>query len=94
MRSRTAEMRKATDEVVSNGNGSSSHKDIAQNKHYNHSYGHVDMSDDQIVGGGKERAVTHYVPGINITEKGREKDKKLDAHEECVKIPKPWRGTR
>lgn len=54
----------------------------AQNTEYNHSYGHVDMSDDQIIGGGKERALTRYDPGIVITEKGREQDKKLDEHYE------------
>lgn len=47
-----------------------------------HSYGKVDMNDPQIIGGGKERTLIHYTPGINITEKGMEQDKKMDTHHE------------
>jgi delta24(24(1))-sterol reductase len=54
----------------------------AQNTDYNHSYGHVDMRDEQIIGGGKEKALQRYTPGIVISEKGREQDKKLDEHYE------------
>lgn len=54
----------------------------AQNTEYNHSYGHVDMRDEQIIGGGKEKALQRYSPGIVISEKGREQDKKLDEHYE------------
>lgn len=54
----------------------------AQNIKYDHRYGHVDMRDDQIIGGGKENALQRYTPGIVISEKGREQDKKLDEHYE------------
>lgn len=54
----------------------------AQNTKYDHRYGHVDMSDEQIIGGGKENALQRYTPGIVISEKGREQDKKLDEHYE------------
>ncbi|CEH16753.1 erg4 erg24 ergosterol biosynthesis protein [Ceraceosorus bombacis] len=53
----------------------------AQNTHFEHGYRKVDTRDDQIIGGGKERALTHYNPGIVITEKGRETDKRVDTHE-------------
>ena len=54
----------------------------AQNTHFDHRYGHVDMTDEQIIGGGKERALQRYNPGIVISEKGREQDKLLDSHYE------------
>jgi len=54
----------------------------AQNTNYEHRYGHVDMRDEQIIGGGKEKALQKYNPGIVISEKGRETDKKLDEHYE------------
>jgi delta24(24(1))-sterol reductase len=54
----------------------------AQNTDYNHSYGSVDMRDEQIVGGGKDKALQKYSPGIIISEKGREQDKMLDSHYE------------
>lgn len=54
----------------------------AQNTDYNHSYGHVDMRDEQIIGGGKDKALQRYAPGIIISEKGREQDKMLDSHYE------------
>ncbi|KAN0063357.1 C-24(28) sterol reductase [Thecaphora frezii] len=47
-----------------------------------HSYLNVDMKDEQIMGGGKQNTMIKYTPGIVITEKGREKDKKLDQHHE------------
>ncbi|PWN36771.1 putative ERG4-sterol C-24 reductase [Meira miltonrushii] len=61
----------------------------AQDTDYKHSYGHVDMRDEQIIGGGKERALVRYNPGIVISEKGRESDKKLDEHEE-YEFGGPW----
>lgn len=57
----------------------------AQNTPYDHRYGHIDMRDEQIIGGGKERALMRYDPGIVISEKGKEMDKKLDEHYECVR---------
>lgn len=54
----------------------------AQNTQYDHGYGHVDMRDEQIIGGGKERALQRYNPGIVISEKGQEQDKILDSHYE------------
>jgi delta24(24(1))-sterol reductase len=54
----------------------------AQNTAFDHRYGHVDMRDDQIIGGGKEQALQKYTPGIVISEKGRELDKKMDQHYE------------
>lgn len=47
-----------------------------------HSYGKVDMSDEQIVGGGKDRTLIKYSPGIVISEKGQAQDKKDDEHHE------------
>lgn len=76
----------ATEEVVK---AQEAHAQIkkAQNTEYDHHYGHVDMRDEQIIGGGKERALINYNPGIIVTEKGREMDKKLDEHYECVLLP-------
>lgn len=54
----------------------------AQNTEYDHRYGHVDMRDEQIIGGGKERALQKYTPGIIISETGKVTDKKLDEHHE------------
>lgn len=54
----------------------------AQNTKFDHRYGHVDMRDEQIIGGGKKNALQRYSPGIVISEKGREQDKKLDEHYE------------
>ena len=54
-----------------------------------HGYCKPDLRDDQIVGGGKERAVTHYTPGIVITKKGRESDKRMDTHQ-TWEFGGPW----
>lgn len=70
LRSRTKEMRT---EANANDNGSQ--------KCYKHSYMHIDLNDDQVVGGGKERQLTHFIPGITVTEKGKESDKRLDQHQ-------------
>jgi hypothetical protein len=88
--------RDAGEKVASNGNAGSapSAEQVAQakearativkaqNTKYDHSYGHIDMRDDQIIGGGKENALQKYNPGIIISEKGKEMDKKLDEHYE------------
>lgn len=79
--------------VNGNGNGHPSSEDVAaakeqhniikdaQQKPWKHAYFKPDLSDPQIVGGSKETALVNYNPGIVISEKGREKDKKLDEHE-------------
>lgn len=72
IRSRTSELKKSLT------NGDSSSKEYVSK----HAYGKVDMNDPQIIGGGKERTLVHYTPGINITEKGMEQDKKMDQHHE------------
>lgn len=54
----------------------------ANDGEFKHGYCRPDMRDEQIVGGGKERAVAHYTPGIVITEKGQASDKKMDTHHE------------
>lgn len=56
----------------------------AQNTQWKHAYFKPDLNDPQILGGNKENTLVHYNPGIVISEKGREKDKKLDQHEEYV----------
>lgn len=94
VRERTAELRQRQAAADASTKSDASQQDIAaskeahanlikaRNTHYDHSYGHVDMRDDQIVGGGKETALQKYNPGIIISEKGREQDKKLDEHYE------------
>jgi delta24(24(1))-sterol reductase len=79
LRSRTAQLkaqRKDNDGAAAAGADSTDARPIR------HGYFNVDMRDEQIVGGGKERALIHYAPGINISEKGKETDKKLDLHDE------------
>lgn len=91
IRTRTAEL-KAKRAAASSSTDAPSAQDIleaqkahevivaAQNKSFDHGYFKVDLSDDQIIGGGKERALVNYNPGIIISEKGRETDKRLDKH--------------
>ncbi len=45
-------------------------KDFEEKKNYKpkHSYLHVDLNDDQIMGGGKQQTVVKYSPGIVISE--------------------------
>lgn len=53
---------------------------------YNHRWLHPDPHDPQIVWGkikARNEIVAHQ-PGIVISEHGREKDKQLDQHHECV----------
>lgn len=54
-----------------------------------HSYCKPDLRDEQIFGGGKERAVIAYKPGIVISEKGRDRDKAMDQHHE-YEFGGPW----
>ncbi|GAC76456.1 sterol reductase [Moesziomyces antarcticus T-34] len=54
-----------------------------------HSYLHVDLNDDQIMGGGKQQTLVKYTPGIVISEQGRETDKKLDEHSDW-EFGGPW----
>lgn len=65
-------------------NAKEQHKIIkdAQKKEWKHAYFKPDLNDPQILGGNKENTLVHYNPGIVISEKGREKDKKLDQHDE------------
>ena len=56
---------------------------------YAHGYCKPDLRDPQIVGGGKERAVVQYMPGIVISEQGRERDKAMDSHYE-YEFGGPW----
>ena len=82
LRSRTAQLkaqRKDNDGAAAAAAGSADSTDA---RPIRHGYFNVDMRDEQIVGGGKERALIHYAPGINISEKGKETDKKLDLHDE------------
>ncbi|KAJ1028770.1 hypothetical protein NDA16_001935 [Ustilago loliicola] len=54
-----------------------------------HSYFHVDLNDDQIMGGGKQQTLVKYSPGIVISEQGRQTDKKLDEHDDW-EFGGPW----
>lgn len=71
------------------GSGSSSAAAPLETPMYHHRYLAPDLRDPQIVSNVSERAVTHHVPGIVITEKGRESDRRMDTHQ-TYEFGGPW----